>query len=80
MKKLFLIENGDHVRYDMFSGAVVVAHNEDAARLIHPNGRVDSSWDNTTWCPANRVHVTYIGTAARHLEIGNVLITDFNAG
>lgn len=80
MKKLFLIENGNHVDYDMYSSAVVVARNEDAARLMHPNGKTDGSWDTSTWCPVKRVQVTYIGTAARHLKIGEILITDFLAG
>ena len=80
--KLFLISQDENQNYDMFDSAVVAAENEDAARLIHPEG----SWkkpvhsDFTAWASSpEKVAVTYIGEAKEGTEAG-IILASFNAG
>lgn len=75
--KLFLLEQYDNTGYDTYSSCVVVAKNEDIARLIYPNskGFKRGDWANQ---PEN-VEVTLLGTALKGSEAG-VVCSSFHAG
>ena len=69
---------------DTFGSAVVVAHDEEHARLIHPSGKM-ALWlpDGPAldeWCEPRDVKVELIGTADNKYIHGTVICASFNAG
>jgi hypothetical protein len=83
MSNLYLISQNVNDMYDTFDSAVVVAGNEEAAKLIHP-GRCqwpDSEiFDMSEWTASDNVQVKLIGTAARGFKVGTVICASYNAG
>ena len=93
--KLYLLSQSERVGYDTFSGCVVRAESEEAARQIHPKGdRVwrgedwwwtDNEWwprgptHDRTWTSPDNVEVTYLGEAKLG-DLPGVVLTDFRAG
>lgn len=91
---LYLISQAENCAYDTYDSAVVAAPDEDAARLMHPNGRAKFSskkgtwgsvWSDRfqadyAWCKTpEAVTVNLIGTALPGTEPG-VICASFNAG
>jgi hypothetical protein len=78
------IEEGD---YDTYDACVVVAENEDAARLIFPSESAKRKAEddfqraahNRQWPGPEGITVRLIGQAAEDLPVGCVLAS-FNAG
>lgn len=66
---LYLLRNGREIGADMYESAVVVAPNEESARLMHPNPMrngthwKDDPWCVSMWCLPEEVRVYQIGTA-----------------
>lgn len=85
--KLWLIKRIDHVGYDEYDSAVVVAETEDAARLIHPTGSAylwngtiwkDGNWSDNVWADPATLKVQEVGIASP--GITGVVCASFNAG
>lgn len=78
--KLFLIYQEYNVSYDVFENAVVVAKDEEDAKLIHPGNYNMSIKDwKTNWCPGPEyVKVQYLGEADSSVKRG-VICAAFNA-
>ena len=91
MLNLYLLTQGSRKGYDTYDSAVVAAPEEDAARMIHPNGRKiwhSSGWrlpdcphpgDTDNWPPPSKVRVTYLGPADKSV-VGGVICASYNAG
>ena len=77
--KIWQTENND---YDTYDSAVVVAEDENAAKLIHPCGSGEEiDWDRlySPWCSSpDKVEVEYIGET--HIDKQCVICSSFNAG
>jgi hypothetical protein len=83
-QKLYLwhISQTENNNYDTYDSAVVIAPDEDAARLIHPGGTDLKDWGYKygTWCSSpDKVSVRRIGTAEDGAA-GDVVCASFNAG
>ena len=86
--KLYLISQTENTDYDTYDSAVVMAENEEQARLISPHtGLVMTEWEwkqkYSDWCSCpDNVSVTYLGEAsAEQAKKDNPLIlASFNAG
>jgi len=84
--KLYKISQHVNRGYDTYDSAVVAAPDEDAARLIHPDGYTDMSNANSRriscsdWCPdLSKIDVEYLGEATEGIKQG-VICASFNAG
>lgn len=82
--RLFLISQDENNDYDTYDSAVVCAVDEEAARLMDPDGNNGSPADFgrrfSKWCSAaDKVKVQLIGDAAPGLPVG-VVCASFNAG
>lgn len=84
---IYLLEQDVNGGYDTYDSCVVVAEDEDHARLIVPsyNNEVMKEWKDAgqPWCSwANKpeeVKVTYIGTNPEADE-EEIICSSFNAG
>ena len=77
---LYLISQDKNDGYDTYDSAVVVADNEEKARLTHPDSRGIKGvglW--ITWTDPKNVAVELIGTAKPGTKAG-VICASFNAG
>ena len=79
---IYLISQDKNEGYDSFDSAVVVAENEEKAKLIHPCGNTD--WDGIKneyydWAKAEYVSVELIGIATGN-DVPRVICSSFNAG
>ena len=77
---LYLISQDKNNGYDTYDSAVVIAENEDKARLIHPN---DRKWNGKeqpydSWVDSELVIVELIGKST--YETSGVVCASFNAG
>lgn len=87
MKNLYLISQNKNNKYDTYDSAVVVAENEDDARMIHPSDTygdfgvdwISDSCKLNTWCKPEYVDVKLIGKAVDDIE-DVVICASFNAG
>lgn len=86
---LYLIRQDVNRGYDTFDSAVVVARNDEAARMVHPIAIWEIGLepgsnpfkDNIDfWCEPEKVQVERIGVAAVGLKPGEVICASFNAG
>lgn len=77
--KLYLIEQSVNNDWDTYDSAVVAAEDELAALNTHPNGKSWARWDIGSWCPSDKVTVTYLGEAKEGTKAG-VICASFNAG
>lgn len=75
--------------YDIYTGAIVAAEDEDAARLIHPSGDEDIHWvpaqdgwienygtwshEDNTWVNPNQITVEIVGKALPNQKPGVIL-------
>ena len=75
---IYLLTNNVVTGYDTYDSCVVVAKDEESARLIHPSG-YDYDYDYVDWCKPEEVEVKLIGTTETEEE-GTVIIASFNAG
>ncbi len=73
---IYLISQDVNKEYDTYDSAVVIAENEDDARIIHPGCTFDNFY---TWANPNNVKVKLVGTALPDLKRG-VVCASFNAG
>ena len=80
---LYLISQDHNAEYDTYDSAVVAAHDESQARLIHPSRGLqseDSKEDEyDVWTLRELVKVELIGKAVNGTSIG-VICSSFNAG
>ena len=86
---LYLIKQNVNRDYDTYDSAVVIASSEEEARTIHPEGYrwANDKWRggwaidlaDQTWCNPKHVTVELIGTPTSG-DIGDIIITSFNAG
>jgi len=79
---VWLIKKDVNYNWDTYDSAVVIALTEDDARFIHPDGRAD--WDGLcgdydSWCDADDVQVTLVGTALEGSKAG-VVCASYKAG
>jgi hypothetical protein len=66
--------------YDVYDSAVVAAESEEAARHIHPSGRLYKEEDRYgSWVDPGKVTVEHIGRALPGASVG-VICASFNAG
>lgn len=82
MSKLYLISQTVNKGYDTYDSAIVVADNEDEAKLITPGSDgFEPLGSYGTWAdkPEN-VNASYVGEADERFKNGNVIISSFNAG
>ncbi len=89
--KLYVISQSVNNNYDTYDSAIVVAHNEEEAKTIHP-----TSWDKELhiypngdwnrqyfhpWCKTpDQVTTEYIGEASSSYTEPAVILASFNAG
>jgi hypothetical protein len=78
---IYLVTQNVNDDYDTYDGFVVIAENEEQARITHPayknwDGKSD---DYSSWCDVKDVKVELIGNALEGAEYGVVLYS-FNAG
>ena len=78
---LYLIKQTINNGYDTYDSAIVAAHTEAFAKLIHPNTcKILCSEGGDEWCEnPEDVIVEYLGKAAEGVEYG-VVLASFNAG
>jgi hypothetical protein len=77
--KLWRIYQDVNSGYDTYDSAIVVAPDEDAARLVNPDGKWGRNF--SAWAPSpDNVGVVCIGQASPELEAGAVVLASFNAG
>jgi len=87
MNKIYLISQSENNDYDTYDSAVVVAPDEETAKMINPSrvGRIfmtQEDWDRdySSWCSSlDKVEVEYIGIASEDQKVG-VICHSFNAG
>jgi hypothetical protein len=87
--KLYLISQEENVGYDTYDSAVVVAPDEETAKIIDPRnwGRdnifmTEEDWNRpySSWCSSpDKVKVLHLGEATDDLKVG-VVTSSFNAG
>jgi hypothetical protein len=84
---LYLLERKDDGGYDTYDSCVVVAENEENARLIHPcnndykwynNEWVRDNWIDRTWTDPVELIVKELGIA--NSDVSGVICASFNAG
>ena len=84
--KLYLISQTENGGYDTFDSAVVAAPDENAAKEMHPDGKLlktslDWKAETATWCHSKRkVKVEYLGIAVKGTKRGDIICRSFNAG
>ena len=84
---LYLISQNERNDWDTYDGAVVCANDENEARNMDPQEKLDGfrvmDWTDTTrydWCSSpDKVKVVLIGTAADGSKPG-VVLSSFRAG
>lgn len=90
---IYKIWRENHIGYDTFDSAIVIAANEEYAKKIHPDGNAVYKFgaqmheaDNTIsnceneWCPIENVNVEFIGVADKTYTEPCVVLSSFNAG
>jgi len=78
---IYLISQTINTDYDSYDSAVIIAENEQKAKMTHPGEKED--WDGknsslSVWCDASKVSVKLIGTTKS--EKACVVCSSFNAG
>jgi len=91
---LYLLMQDDNNDYDTFDSMIVVAENEEQARMIHPDG-YDWSPDKNTWVnhrgeecifktwafSIESISVEHVGICSiEGAKPGDIVIKSFNAG
>jgi hypothetical protein len=89
---IYLLSQSVNTGYDTWDSCVVIAKDEEEARMTHPYYRFFNddpndeynNWDGIdicsgAWCDAKYVSVELIGTAADGME-RQVVCSSFNAG
>ena len=80
--KIYLLNQDVNTDYDTYDSIVVIAADEDSARLILPYGE---KWETpppkyNDWADfPHQVDVTYLGEAEENSEPG-IILASFNAG
>ncbi len=83
---LYLIDQNFNTNYDTYDSAVVIAENEDQARLIHPSYYVESldqwwEYGYGSWAKSpDQVTVTYLGVYEGEPVKSPIICASFNAG
>ncbi len=83
---LWLLSQSVNNDYDAYSSAVVAAHSEAEARLIHPSGGeartalLQAMFACGDWVRPDLVNVQRIGIADEGVAAGTVVCASFNAG
>ena len=85
---IYRIWQNDNEGYDTFDSAVVIAENEEKAKLIYPLEREEnvlhikaSDGADGAWVScANDVHARFIGVADERYKEEAVILASFNAG
>jgi|APFre7841882793_1041355.scaffolds.fasta_scaffold00214_1 hypothetical protein len=82
--KIYLLSQEQNQRYDSYDSVVVVAKDEESARLIQPTG--NDTWDDEDyhsiwWCKSPEdVKVEFIGTYKGKEKLPHVILASYNAG
>lgn len=87
---LYLLEQNEYTKSDIYDACIVVAEDEASARMIHPGGpfyrdmKEINPWDGDkvfhSWASSpDKVKVTLIGVAIEGTKHG-VVLSSFNAG
>lgn len=88
---IYRISQSKNQQYDSYDSAVVIAANEDQAKMIHPNGN-NIQWnkgkliikileDDRSWViNPNYIQVELIGKAKTQEKKPRVICASFNAG
>lgn len=78
--KIYKISQSVNSGYDTFDAAIVIANNEDEARLTLPCFNYSGDQASITdWAPPESVQVELIGKALPNAEAG-VVVSCYNAG
>lgn len=86
-KRLYLyrLSQDSVTGYDVYTDCVVAAHSVDAAKSVHPSGRLltelhhsCSDWPNAKYPDA--ITVELIGNAAPHIKPLEIICASFHAG
>lgn len=92
--KIYLLSQGTNLGYETYDAAVVVAHGENEAVLIHPDGSSrynehQQVWYNSMgdviddmtdrWTLPENIKVIQIGTTDKYTK-PQVILASFNAG
>lgn len=80
--KLFKVCRSEPCNYDEYSDFVVVAKDEEEAKIYGPEGElVDWEDEWSRWASSHdKVTAECIGTAAKGLKRGEVICSSFHAG
>lgn len=65
--------------YDTYDSAVVIAKNENDARIIHPNIYHREGSGLAEWVNPTDVHVTLVGVASDEWKEGDVVIASYRS-
>ena len=79
---IYLISQSVNNAYDTYDSAVVIAEDEEMAKMTHPDD--SKNWDGIglgehSWCAAVDVDAKLVGTANSDHPIG-VVCASYNAG
>jgi hypothetical protein len=80
---IFLLNQNTNNKYDTYESAVVIAKNEEEARLIHPDGNIFTfkrEWDMRSWVSPDQVKVQLVGVAGHNWQEGDVVIANYHSG
>lgn len=93
---LYKISQEENNDYDTYDSAVVVAENEEDAKVLYPRSTYiweDNKWTATradgskytesnfsVWTKPEHVEVEYLGKAKAGLKAGTIVCASFNAG
>ena len=81
---IYLIWQNENRGYDTYDSAVVVAEDEESAKLIHPSTYGENPWKDSCssgWCYyPDDVKVELVGTYEGTKTEPHVILASFNAG
>jgi len=84
---IYKISQDVNDNYDTYDSAIVAAHSEKEAKMMHPhrgNFYDKPNWDGTvegysSWCNVEDVKIRHIGIALEDIKEG-IILASFNAG
>jgi hypothetical protein len=85
VSKLWLLTQNVNTGYDTYDSAIVCADDEESAKQITPDhkwyGDKEGGYRYTAWAyKPEEVKAQYIGEADPAVEVGEVVLSSFNAG
>ena len=83
--KIYLLEQSEASGYDTYDSIIVIAKNEEDAKLISPYGRElrETTGDYDSWVGKDnidKIKVTYLGEYLGEEREDKVILASFNAG